>query len=177
MGLPFPFGGGGDGIDKGLDILGKAGSVVPQGALVSTAKGSWRFIWLRFMAELAPQDKSGTYARPGYAFDGVLGSREFPLESGRYHLYLGNPCPWCHRVALVRSLRGLDAHISMSRLVDDPTKAKRGGWWVGGGGGGGAIRDLTPPPPPPQGLLKRTTGPCIWSGGSVRRVQHPLARI
>lgn len=85
-------------------------------------------MWKRFMAELAPQDKSGTYSRPGYAFDGVIGTATFPVESGRYHLYLGNPCPWCHRVALVVALRNLGPHISSSRLVDDPTKAKRGGW-------------------------------------------------
>jgi hypothetical protein len=47
----------------------------------------------RMMAELAPQDKTGTYQRPKYSFGGTIGSTQFPVEAGRYHLYLGNPCP------------------------------------------------------------------------------------
>ena len=46
------------------------------------------------MTELAPQDKTGQYQRPKYRFGGVIGSAQFPIEAnGRYHLYLGNPCP------------------------------------------------------------------------------------
>ncbi|GFH06840.1 GST N-terminal domain-containing protein, partial [Haematococcus lacustris] len=36
-----------------------------------------------------------------------IGTPEFPAESGRYHVYLGNACPWCHRVYLTLVLRGL----------------------------------------------------------------------
>jgi putative glutathione S-transferase len=57
-------------------------------------------------------------------------------ESGRYHLYVGNACPWCHRVLLAWVLRGLARpaaangapHITITRLADDPTRARRGGW-------------------------------------------------
>lgn len=28
------------------------------------------------------------------------------VESGRYHVYVGNACPWCHRVLLVLALTG-----------------------------------------------------------------------
>ena len=46
------------------------------------------------MTELAPQDKTGQYQRPKYTFGGTIGSTQFPVEgNGRYHLYLGNPCP------------------------------------------------------------------------------------
>ena len=46
------------------------------------------------MTELAPQDKTGQYQRPKYTFGGTIGSTKFPVEgNGRYHLYLGNPCP------------------------------------------------------------------------------------
>ena len=46
------------------------------------------------MTELAPQDKTGQYQRPKYTFGGTIGSTQFPIEgNGRYHLYLGNPCP------------------------------------------------------------------------------------
>mmetsp|Transcript_53413 Transcript_53413/g.99456 ORF Transcript_53413/g.99456 Transcript_53413/m.99456 type:complete len:419 (+) Transcript_53413:99-1355(+) len=115
-------------VDKGFSLLEVAGKVVPQGRIVAAVRFVWRFVWGRMMAELAPQDKTGAYARPSYAFGGVLGSEAFPAESGRYHLYLGNPCPWCHRVALVVALRGLGTHVSCTRLLDDPTKARRGGW-------------------------------------------------
>jgi glutathionyl-hydroquinone reductase len=49
-------------------------------------------------------------------------------ESGRYHLYVGNACPWCHRVLLVLILRGLLPHITVTFAVDDPERASRGGW-------------------------------------------------
>ncbi|GIL63806.1 hypothetical protein Vafri_17794 [Volvox africanus] len=99
------------------------------------------------MQELAPQTAKGQYSRPQYTFNGHIGDAQFPSESGRYHLYLGNACPWCHRVALAAVLRGhLVAptatapppqqrqrpqplqHVTLTRLEDDPTRARRGGW-------------------------------------------------
>lgn len=50
------------------------------------------------------------------------------VESGRYHVYVGNACPWCHRVALAIIVRGLTEHISMTWAADDPERASRGGW-------------------------------------------------
>ncbi len=40
----------------------------------------------------------------------------FPAEPGRYRLYVANNCPWCHRVTLVRSLKQLQALISLDTL-------------------------------------------------------------
>jgi hypothetical protein len=45
------------------------------------------------MTELAPQDQTGNYQRPKYSFGGTIGSQTFPIEAGRYHIYVGNPCP------------------------------------------------------------------------------------
>jgi putative glutathione S-transferase len=39
---------------------------------------------------------------------------EFPVEAGRYHLYICRACPWAHRTALVRALKGLEDAISLS---------------------------------------------------------------
>ena len=50
------------------------------------------------------------------------------VESGRYHVYLGNACPWCHRVMLALVLRGLLPHIGVTHAVDDAERASRGGW-------------------------------------------------
>ena len=52
----------------------------------------------------------------------------FQVESGRYHVYVGNACPWCHRVVLALIVRGLTQHISMTWAADDPERASRGGW-------------------------------------------------
>lgn len=47
-------------------------------------------------------------------------------EPGRYHLYLGNACPWCHRVLLAYVLRGFSQDtLSVTQLGSDPTKARR----------------------------------------------------
>ena len=80
-------------LDKGFNLLEIASSVVPQGKIVSGVKESWKFAWKRMMAELAPQDSKGRYTRPSYGFKGIIGSPQFPDEPGRYHLYVGNPCP------------------------------------------------------------------------------------
>ena len=50
------------------------------------------------------------------------------VESGRYHVYLGNACPWCHRVMLALVLRGLLPHVGVTHAVDDAERASRGGW-------------------------------------------------
>jgi putative glutathione S-transferase len=44
------------------------------------------------------------------------GSSGYPAEAGRYHLYVALNCPWCHRVVLGRSLKGLVSTISMDVL-------------------------------------------------------------
>lgn len=58
----------------------------------------------------------------------VLRGKLVQVESGRYHLYVGNACPWCHRVLLALIARGLLPHISYTLAVDDPERASRGGW-------------------------------------------------
>mmetsp|Transcript_9457 Transcript_9457/g.18099 ORF Transcript_9457/g.18099 Transcript_9457/m.18099 type:complete len:388 (+) Transcript_9457:67-1230(+) len=116
-------------LDKGFNILEIASGIVPQGAIVQGAKEGWKFAWQRMMAELAPQDKGGNYQRPSYPFKGRLGTPQFPDEPGRYHLYVGNPCPWCHRTKLAVDMLGFDAQqIGRTVLEDNPVKASRGGW-------------------------------------------------
>ncbi len=45
--------------------------------------------------------------------DGSTGLR---AEAGRYHLYIANNCPWSHRCALTRALKGLEGVVSMDVL-------------------------------------------------------------
>lgn len=116
-------------LDKGFNLLETASKVVPQGRIVQTAKEGWKFAWKRMMAELAPQDKTGSYRRPSYTFDGKIGEGKFPDEAGRYHLYVGNPCPWCHRARLSLALRSITSdEVGFTVLEDNPVKASRGGW-------------------------------------------------
>jgi putative glutathione S-transferase len=37
-------------------------------------------------------------------------------EPGRYHLYVANACPWCHRTLIYRSLKGLESIVSIGRV-------------------------------------------------------------
>lgn len=45
------------------------------------------------------------------------GSSGFKAEPGRYHLYISWACPWAHRTAILRKLKGLEEIISLS-VVD-----------------------------------------------------------
>ncbi|HET8816465.1 MAG TPA: glutathione S-transferase family protein [Pseudidiomarina sp.] len=52
----------------------------------------------------------------------------FPAVSNRYHLYVSFACPWAHRTLIMRKLKGLEAHISVS--VVDPFMLENG-WEFG----------------------------------------------
>ncbi|WP_017444477.1 glutathione S-transferase family protein [Gayadomonas joobiniege] len=41
-------------------------------------------------------------------------SDQFSAESGRYHLYVSLACPWAHRALIMRQLKSLESHISVS---------------------------------------------------------------
>lgn len=45
---------------------------------------------------------------------GPTGTGGFEAESGRYHLYISLACPWAHRTLIMRSLKKLKEHISIS---------------------------------------------------------------
>jgi putative glutathione S-transferase len=52
------------------------------------------------------------------------GSSGFPVEAGRYHLYVSLACPWAHRTLIFRKLKGLEEAISIS--VVDPYMGEQG---------------------------------------------------
>jgi putative glutathione S-transferase len=45
---------------------------------------------------------------------GPTGRDGFIAESGRYHLYVSYACPWAHRTLIMRALKDLENHISIS---------------------------------------------------------------
>ena len=58
------------------------------------------------------------------------GSTGFPLEGGRYHLYVSRACPWAHRTIIARRLMGLEAAVGIAHV--DPVRDGRG-WRFSGG--------------------------------------------
>jgi glutathionyl-hydroquinone reductase len=56
---------------------------------------------------------------------------DFPVQSGRYHLYVARACPWAHRTLIGRALMGLQDAISISFV--DPIRDERG-WRFSGNG-------------------------------------------
>ena len=86
-------------------------------------------MWFTMLRELAPQSRDGAYVRPApQTGSGASWPAALPMVGGRYHVYVGNACPWCHRVSAALALRNLDGAISTTRLADDPERASRGGW-------------------------------------------------
>lgn len=55
----------------------------------------------------------GEFDRVETSFRDKIGV-EYPVESGRYHLYVCRACPWAHGTAMVRSLLDLEEHVSLS---------------------------------------------------------------
>jgi putative glutathione S-transferase len=54
----------------------------------------------------------------------------FPVEAGRYHLYVCRACPWAHRTLIGRALMGLADAIGVSCV--DPIRDERGWAFTGG---------------------------------------------
>lgn len=73
-------------------------------------------------------DKGGAFVRSTSGFrnwitpdgaPGPTGEGGFPAESGRYHLYVSNACPWAHRTLIFRAIKGLEEHIGVSVVHPD----------------------------------------------------------
>jgi putative glutathione S-transferase len=45
---------------------------------------------------------------------GPSGDGGFKAAANRYHLYIGNACPWAHRTVIFRALKGLEKWIGLS---------------------------------------------------------------
>ena len=75
-------------------------------------RGEWKTEWQW-------QNTDGQFVRQATSFrDWVTadGSSGFPAEAGRYHLYIAWACPWAHRTAIMRSLKGLEGTIGLSAV-------------------------------------------------------------
>jgi putative glutathione S-transferase len=92
---------------------------------------------------------SGEFARQESRFRDWVGvdprtgaASEYPVEAGRYHLYVSLACPWCHRTAILRELAGIQEALGISYLA--PFRDERGWAFTGesfSDGPGGAYSD------------------------------------
>ncbi len=79
------------------------------------AEGKW-------ISERDQEDSKGRFVRPSTTFRNKItadGSSGFKAESGRYHLYISWACPWAHRTAIIRQLKGLDDVIGLSVVAPE----------------------------------------------------------
>jgi glutathionyl-hydroquinone reductase len=72
----------------------------------------------------------GSFQRQASIFRRWVGSDEFPVAAGRYHLYVARACPWAHRTLIGRALMGLEDAIGISYV--DPIRDERGWAFTGG---------------------------------------------
>lgn len=81
----------------------------------------------RWVKEREQEDTHGRFIRPSTTFRNWVtadGSSGFRAEAGRYHLYISWACPWAHRTAITRALKGLEEAIGLS--VVDPEMGDEG---------------------------------------------------
>jgi putative glutathione S-transferase len=131
---------------------------VSPGMLV---EGEWK-------TEREREDSEGRFVRSETTFrDRVRadGSSAFPAEADRYHLYISWACPWAHRAAIMRSLKGLEGAISLSSV--EPYMGEDGWAFSNGSGafsdplyGAGYLRDVYTRADP--NYTGRVTTPVLW---------------
>ncbi|HEX8790718.1 MAG TPA: glutathione S-transferase family protein [Polyangiaceae bacterium] len=75
------------------------------------------FVEGKWTTQGTASDAHGHFVRESTQFHARVsadGSSGFPVEPGRYHLYVSLACPWAHRTILMRKLKGLEGAISMT---------------------------------------------------------------
>eukprot|EP00986_Skeletonema_menzelii_P001271 scaffold338_cov155-Skeletonema_menzelii.AAC.5 len=103
----------------------------PQQILVPVVKFVTFQVWRLMMNELVTHDEQGRFVRESFQAGNNPSPLELPSsssEQSRYKLYLGNPCPWCHRVKAAIAVLNLEGEIPVTMLIDDAEKASKGGW-------------------------------------------------
>lgn len=76
--------------------------------------GDWHDDWYDTEAS------AGRFERTDSSFrDRVTADGDFAAAPGRYHLYIAWACPWAHRTAIVRRLKGLEDVISLSAVAPE----------------------------------------------------------
>lgn len=101
---------------------------LPAKIIIKLGYWVWTTLWRQMMSRLAPKESSGEYIRPKSQFRQKISldaDALYPPEKGRYRLYVGLSCPWCHRTLMIRALKGLEDVIPLVWVIG---KATEGGW-------------------------------------------------
>ena len=89
--------------------------------------GEWVDRWYETKSNQGEFKRQESAFRNWITVDGAPGPSGvggFPAESGRYHLYVSLACPWAHRTLIMRGLKDLREHISVS--VVEPLMLENG---------------------------------------------------
>ncbi len=84
--------------------------------------GVWHDVWYDTKKSDGAFVRSNAKFRNWITADGTAGpsgEAGFQAESGRYHLYISNACPWAHRTMVFRALKDLTDHIDISVVHPD----------------------------------------------------------
>lgn len=84
--------------------------------------GVWHDQWYDTSANKGKFKREEAQLRHWITSDGTAGPTGeggFLAESGRYHLYVSLACPWAHRTLIMRKVKGLEEHISVSTVSPD----------------------------------------------------------
>lgn len=78
-------------------------------------EGKWE------VKSVVTSDKEGKYDRIPRSFRETISEDhdKFTPDTNRYHLYVGYACPWATRALIVRELKGLKDHITVSVVHPD----------------------------------------------------------
>jgi glutathionyl-hydroquinone reductase len=64
--------------------------------------------------DLPRSNRLGEFVRTNATFREMLGSQAYPAAPQRYHLFVNAGCPWAYRTILYRSIKKLDALVSLT---------------------------------------------------------------
>jgi putative glutathione S-transferase len=121
----------------------------------------------------AEQSDEGSFVRQEDSFREWVradGSSGYPVEAGRYHLYVSLACPWAHRTIIVRAIKRLEAAIGMT--IVDPVRDERGWRFAGADPVNGFtfLREAYVATDP--SYRKRVTVPVLWDTKTKRIVSN-----
>lgn len=146
---------------------------LPPPFFIETAQTLWHGFWQTLMEPLAPSDRQGHFQRVASSFRGAIPSPRFPAVPQRYVLYIGWTCPWAHRTAIVRVLKGLEGVIEL-RIAR--AEVRSGGWRLEGDPEG--FRDMRSLYQRAQtGYGGRCSVPVLWDRHQQTIVNNESAEI
>ena len=145
--------------------------------------GRWTTGWYDTTKSAGRFERSRSSFRNWITADGSpgpSGEGGFAAARGRYHLYVSYACPWAHRTLIMRVLKGLEDHVSVS--VVSPRMSEETGWTFADGESSGddvngkehlwQVYTLADP-----GYSGRVTVPVLWDKERRTIVSNESAEI